>query len=125
MSVDTTTQVDYDEYIRDLSLPRLSDEERDNMEGLLTYEECKKVLETFQKDKSPGEEGFTVEFYHFFFELLGHHLITGLPYGNPSRKMGRFLRLIFLFFSVSVKVLPVTPLLSGVFVHRALLRVFS
>ena len=25
----------------------------------------------------------------------------------------------FFFFSVSVKVLPVTPLLSGVFVHRA------
>ena len=52
-------------------------------------------------------------------------LFTSLPYGNPSRKMGRFLRFIFLFFSVSVKVLPVTPLLSGVFVHRALLRVFS
>ena len=78
MSVDTTTQVDYDEYIRDLSLPRLSDEERDSMEGLLTYEECKKVLETFQKDKSPGEDGFTFEFYQFFFELLGHHLIASL-----------------------------------------------
>ena len=59
-----------------MSLPRLSDEERDNMEGLLTYEECKKVLETFQKDKSLGEHGFTVECYQFFFELLGHHLIA-------------------------------------------------
>ena len=38
-------------------------------------------------------------------------IITGLPYGNPSRKMGRF---SVLFFSVSVKVLPVTPLASGV-----------
>ena len=76
MSADSTTQEDYDEYIQDLSLPRLSDEERDNMEGLLTYEECKKVLETFQKDKSPGEDGFTIEFYQFFFELLGHHLIA-------------------------------------------------
>ena len=27
--------------------------------------------------------------------------------------------LFFLFFSVSVKVLPVTPLLSGIFAHRA------
>ena len=60
---DSTTQDDYDEYIQDLSLPRLSDEERDNMEGLLTYEECKKVLETFPNDKSSGEDGFTVEFY--------------------------------------------------------------
>ena len=30
----------------------------------------------------------------------------------------------FLFFSVSVKVLPVTPLLSGVFVHRAFYAYF-
>ena len=76
MSTDGTTQDDYDQYIQDLSLPRLSDEERDNMEGPLTYEECKKVLETFQNDKSPGEDGFTVEFYKFFFELLGHDLIA-------------------------------------------------
>ena len=76
MSTDGTTQDDYDQYIQDLSLPRLSDEERDNMEGLLTYEECKKVLETFQNDKSPGEDGFTVELYKFFFELLGHDLIA-------------------------------------------------
>ena len=76
LSTDSTTQEDYDEYIQDLSLPRLSDEERDNMEGVLTYEECKKVLETFQNDKSPGEDGFTVEFYKFFFDLLGHDLIA-------------------------------------------------
>lgn len=69
MSVDSTTQDDYFEYIQNLSLPRLSDEERDNMEGLLTYEECKKVLETFQNDKSPGEDGFTIEFYIFFFRI--------------------------------------------------------
>ena len=44
MSAESTTQDDYDEYIQDLSLPRLSDEERDKMEGFLTYEECKNVL---------------------------------------------------------------------------------
>ena len=62
-------------------------------------------------------------------------LITGLP--NPvgiciafrrfywvaktSRNLGFIswvFLLLFLFFSVSGKVLPVTPLLSGVFVHR-------
>ena len=49
-------------------------------------------------------------------------IITGLPYGNPSGKMGRLFFLVF--FSVSVKVLPVTPLVSGVFVHRALCAYF-
>ena len=49
----------------DEEIPKLSDEDRDNLEGLLTYNECKKVLETFQNDKAPGEGGFTGEFYVF------------------------------------------------------------
>ena len=41
---------------------------------------------------------------------------------QSSQKMGRLL--LFFLFSVSVKVLPVTPLLSGVFVHRAFCSYF-
>ena len=36
----------------------------------------KKVIETFQADKAPGEDGFTAEFYKYFFELLGNDLIA-------------------------------------------------
>ena len=59
--------------------------------------------------------------------------ITGLPMGKPSRGL-RFVCLVFsfsffsffffFFFFVSVKVLPVTPLVSGVFVHRAFCEYF-
>jgi len=28
------------------------------------------VLETFQNDKAPGEDGFMVEFYKFFFDIV-------------------------------------------------------
>ena len=62
-----------------------------------------------------------------FFSLLEavQEFFTGLPYGKPSRKIGRFPFFFFLvFFSVSVKVLPVTPLVSGVFVHRAFCAYF-
>ena len=51
-----------DSFILNLKIPKLSDEDRDNLEGLLTYDECKEVLETFQADKAPGEDGFTAEF---------------------------------------------------------------
>ena len=68
-------QEEYDSFIQELRLAKLSDEERDELEGPLTYDECKQILETFQNDKSPGEDGFTVEFYKFFFELLGHNLV--------------------------------------------------
>ena len=74
-SASSAAQEEYDSFTQELRLPKLSDEERDELEGLLRYDECKQVLETFQNDKSPGEDGFTVEFYKFFFELLGHNLV--------------------------------------------------
>ena len=49
-------------------------------------------------------------------------LVTGLPMANPVEVCVDFV--VFLFFSVSVKVLPVTPLLSGGFVHRAFCAYF-
>ena len=51
-----------------------------------------------------------------------HFVITGLPMANPVEVCVDFV--VFLFFSVSVKVLPVTPLLSGGFVHRAFCAYF-
>ena len=72
-SSSSATQEQYDSFIQELRLPKLSDEERDELDGLLTYDECKRVLETFQSDKSAAEDGFTVEFY--FVELLGHNLV--------------------------------------------------
>ena len=57
----------------------------------------------------PNPVGICVSFRRF---------LLGCQYGNPTRKMCNISRFFyFLFFPVSVKVLPVTPLLSGVFVH--------
>ena len=48
------------------------------MEGPLSLEECKKVLDTFESDKTPGEDGFTVEFYKTFLDLIGQDLVASL-----------------------------------------------
>lgn len=45
----------------------------ETLECPLTCDECKKIVETFQNDKALGEEGFTVEFATYFFELLGNN----------------------------------------------------
>ena len=45
-----------------------------------------------------------------------------VAYGKPVEVCVDFV--VFLFFSVSVKVLPVTPLLSGGFVYRAFCAYF-
>ena len=54
-----------------LRIFKLKTEDREEMEGPLSVEECKKALDTFEGDKTPGEDSFTVEFYKIFFDLMG------------------------------------------------------
>ena len=39
---------------------------KERCEGLLTDSECRYALKDFQKNKSPGTDGLTAEFYSFF-----------------------------------------------------------
>ena len=43
-------------------------------------------METLGYGKSPGEDGFTVEFYEHFFDLVGADLLAGL---NRAYELGR------------------------------------
>ena len=74
----TVSQVNFDEFIKDVEIPTLDNDEKNELEGLFTLEGGKKVLETFEDNKSPGEDGFTAEFYKYFFDLLGVDLISSL-----------------------------------------------
>ena len=46
-----TLQEQFDLFTRNLIFPKLSDEDREEIEGPLTLDECKRVLELFQEDK--------------------------------------------------------------------------
>ena len=45
-------------------------------ESDLTLPEINNALESFQNNKSPGEDGFSKEFYETFFDLIGLHLLN-------------------------------------------------
>ena len=66
------------DFVHSLQLPKLSDDDKENLEGELTIPECRQILKTFNFGKSPGEDGFTVEFYIKFFELLAFDLVESL-----------------------------------------------
>ena len=44
--------------------------DRDSCEGLITEQECKLAIESLAKNRSPGNDGLTVEFYLMFFEHI-------------------------------------------------------
>ena len=68
-------RVNFNQFAKDVVIPRLTNEEQIEMENDLTMEEIKKVLKLFQRNKTPGEDGFPVEFYEAFLDLLGGNLL--------------------------------------------------
>ena len=66
---------------------KLNDTDRDNLEGEISYYEAISVLKRMKNNRSPGNSGFTVEFYKFFFCKLGHFLVRSINYGFREGQM--------------------------------------
>ena len=80
-------------FLRSKGIPKLFDQDTLVCEGRLTLMERFESLQSFQKNKSPGNDGLTVEFYTAFWEDLGSlwivsiiHMITE---SYPTRKNKR------------------------------------
>jgi len=66
--------------------PRIfSEDEARDIGTSIRLEEIKKVLEGFSKDKSPGLDGWTAEFFLNFFELVGEDILEAV---QESRRKG-------------------------------------
>ena len=81
------------DFIEHLNVPKLTDEERDRVEGPLALQECKLALDTFQANKTPGEDGFTVEFNKYFVGLLlGEDLVVSFNAAYDANELSIFQR---------------------------------
>jgi len=69
---------------------KLSDFERSSCEGKLTFEECGLALKNMKNETSPGSDGFTVEFYKFFWKDLGGFLFRSLNTGYDMQHFSEF-----------------------------------
>jgi exonuclease III len=82
------TQVDLNKVIANNSCPKLTSELSVTLEGKLTYSEILASLKKMKNGKSPGPDGFTSEFFKFFWLDLGKFIINSLNYaytvGNLS-----------------------------------------
>ena len=54
----------------------LKEEEQQQCEGLVSENECLNALKEFKNAKSPGTDGFSAEFYKFFWPELGNEMVS-------------------------------------------------
>jgi exonuclease III len=69
----------------DLFPQMVNDDESCSLYNPVTMEELKVVLFHFKKDKSPGPDGWTTEFFTFFFDLVGEDLLEMVEESRQER----------------------------------------
>ena len=68
-------------------MPKLSDEMRSSCEGRLSVKECFDCLQSFQNNKSPGNDGLTVEFYKTFWNSIENLVVDSLNYSYECAEL--------------------------------------
>ena len=77
-SSQNTTQVDLHNVLKDFEVPKLEDNVKLTLEGPITYDDMLNSLKNMANNKSPGPDGFTVEFYKFFWKDIGEFLVRAI-----------------------------------------------
>ena len=58
-----------------MNIPKLSEDEKRACEGKILLNECELILETFQNNKAPGNDGIPIKFYRKFWPLISEPFI--------------------------------------------------
>ena len=66
--------------LKNLQHPVLTDTESSNLEGEITAYEISNVIRNMKNNKSPGSDGFTVDFFKFFFKDFKHDVFASKGY---------------------------------------------
>ena len=57
---------------------QLNEEEKSGLEGPITFQEMSTALKNMPNNKSPGTDGFTVEFFKFFWKDIGYLVLHSI-----------------------------------------------
>ena len=79
--------INIEETLNFADIPKLSEFEWKELEGMINKEEILASLKNMKNNKSPGSDGFTAEFFKFFWLDLGDFIVRSLNYGYQSGEL--------------------------------------
>ena len=79
--------IDLEEYIGQQGMNKLTENEANKLEGILTLPEISFTLKSMNSEKSPGLSGFSAEFFKVFWKQLGNFVLRSLNYGYTKGEL--------------------------------------
>ena len=58
------------DFLKNMEIPKLSEEQKQKCEGKISLQECETILNNFRDNKSPGNDGIPIEFYKCCWDLV-------------------------------------------------------
>ena len=80
-----------DRFLEKFNLPRLNQEEIEIMSNTITNTQIEAVIKNLPKNKTPGPDGFTGEFYQTFREELMLILLKFFPKNCRGRSTSKLI----------------------------------
>ena len=94
---DNLEDIDLENLFKNFEVQRLKETDMEMLDSEIQIQELGSAVRNFKNDKSPGPDGFTVEFYNFFWPDLKYFLyrsfLTGTERGelSTSQKNGCYI----------------------------------
>ena len=77
----TLHDIDLNIYMQNINMPKLTEEEAEKLEGMVTNKEASLTLKNMKNNKSPGTSGFSVDFFKVFWKQLGNFVLRAINLG--------------------------------------------
>jgi hypothetical protein len=72
---------DFDLFIENLDIQKLSDDDKKTCDGKMTIEECSMSIQNMKNNTSPGLDGLGPAFYKVFWIKIRHLVVNSMNYG--------------------------------------------
>ena len=77
----------YDHFLNTNKIPQLAEQDRNLCDEPLTIAECTKALKLLANNKSPGPDGFTTNFYKFFWIDIKEMIFESFKYSLENNTL--------------------------------------
>ena len=77
-------------FLENINLPTLTNEQALESESIISETELLKALKSMEKDKSPGNDRITKEFYEFFWDDIKNSLSDSIKKSFMSGELSTF-----------------------------------